>query len=66
VPNQKPNTWNREIPKKSSYSEGESLNRVQLRMMKMAHDVADGKIPMSKYREAEKKHNKKLYAETKK
>jgi hypothetical protein len=41
------------------------MTKAQLRLSKMAHDVADGKCSMSKYREAEKRHNAALYAEVK-
>jgi hypothetical protein len=41
------------------------MNRAQLRLAKLAYDVVDGKISMAKYREAEKRHNAKLYSEVK-
>jgi hypothetical protein len=37
------------------------MNRAQLRLAKLAYKVADGKVPMSVYRAAEKRHNKKIW-----
>ncbi len=37
------------------------MNKAQMKLAKLAYQVVDGKIPLSKYREAEKRHNRSLW-----